>query len=80
MASVTTSQTARELAELDRTLAVKLAELAPSGLTHSFFTSGGLESNESAISEAETHRLADATRDVLSRLSRLSPDGTFAAR
>jgi hypothetical protein len=39
-----------------------------------------LESNESAISEAETHRLADATRDVLSRLSRLSPDGTFAAR
>jgi putrescine aminotransferase len=36
-------------------LAVKLAELAPSGLTHSFFTSGGSESNESAIKIARLY-------------------------
>src|SRR5688572_9513292 len=36
-------------------LALKLAELAPNGLTHSFFTSGGSESNESAIKIARLY-------------------------
>jgi putrescine aminotransferase len=36
-------------------LAVRLAELAPDGLTHSFFTSGGSESNETAIKIARLY-------------------------
>ena len=38
-------------------LALKLAELAPNGLTHSFFTSGGSESNESAIKIARLYHV-----------------------
>ena len=38
-------------------LALKLEELAPNGLTHSFFTSGGSESNESAIKIARLYHV-----------------------
>jgi putrescine aminotransferase len=36
-------------------LALRLTELAPEGMTHSFFTSGGSESNESAIKIARLY-------------------------
>lgn len=46
-------------------LAVRLAELAPNGLTHSFFTSGGSESNETAIKIARLYhrRRGELDRD-----------------
>jgi putrescine aminotransferase len=46
-------------------LAVRLSELAPSGLTHSFFTSGGSESNETAIKIARLYhgRRGEPDRD-----------------
>jgi putrescine aminotransferase len=46
-------------------LAVRLAELAPDGITHSFFTSGGSESNETAIKIARLYhrRRGEPERD-----------------
>ena len=46
-------------------LAVRLAELAPNGLTHSFFTSGGSESNETAMKIARLYhyRRGEIERD-----------------
>jgi putrescine aminotransferase len=46
-------------------LAVRLAEVAPQGLTHSFFTSGGSESNETAIKIARLYhrRRGEGDRD-----------------
>jgi putrescine aminotransferase len=53
-------------------LAARLAELTPDGLTHSFLTSGGSESNESAIKIARLyhHRRGEPERDwIIARRS-----------
>jgi PLP-dependent transaminase len=53
-------------------LAVKLAEITPAGLTHTFFTSGGSESNETAIKIARLYhgRRGETDRDwIIARRS-----------